>query len=274
MSLETAIKEVNNKRKSCLKKSIFLMLFFTIIVISLYLTYDFILFILLFPFMIFFIAFIDIFISEYRNFYKNTFIKKIINEMGFNFEKEFVLYDKDIENLTFLHTMTNGYDRISGVYDGVKFQLFEAGTWNDERKARYIVTIFACEFYKNFKSKTICMRKKSKLDFTYYLNLRKIPLDNVEFNKNFNVFSSDKVEARYLLSPSFMERVLNLKHKVSEFIFVENRFYLFIMDGKDRYEGNIFKDEKLENIKEYQDDIMSFLSIIKALNLTLKIYKL
>lgn len=46
------------------------------------------------------------------------------------------------------------------------------------------------------------------------------------------------------------------------------------MDGKNRYEANLFKNNaNLQKVKEYQDDIMSFLSIIKALNLTIKIYK-
>lgn len=110
----------------------------------------------------------------------------MINDMGFKFEEEFVLYDKIIENLTFLHNMANGTDRISGVYDGVKFQIFfEARTWNGQYESSHHVTIFACEFYKNFKTKTISTRKKSKLQMDYFSNLEKTLLDNIELLDRF-----------------------------------------------------------------------------------------
>lgn len=69
MSLEDTIK-VNNKRKSCLKKEHFVVLFFSSVVISLYLVYDFILLIIILPFIILFLSFEYIFISKYNDFYK------------------------------------------------------------------------------------------------------------------------------------------------------------------------------------------------------------
>ena len=36
-------------------------------------------------------------------------------------------------------------------------------------------------------------------------------LEDIEFNKKFDVFTNDEVDARYLITPSFMERLKNMK---------------------------------------------------------------
>ena len=50
------------------------------------------------------------------------------------------------------------------------------------------------------------IRQKTKNDwFMYWL------CEDTEFNNQFCVFSSNQVEARYLLTPAFMERLLSLE---------------------------------------------------------------
>ena len=51
--------------------------------------------------------------------------------------------------------------------------------------------------------------KELRLDKLKKLEL--VTLESPEFNKKFNVYSSDQVEARYLVTTSFMERFQNLK---------------------------------------------------------------
>lgn len=38
-----------------------------------------------------------------------------------------------------------------------------------------------------------------------------IKLEDINFSKNFDVYSEDEVEARYLLTPTFIEKFLKLK---------------------------------------------------------------
>lgn len=59
--------------------------------------------------------------------------------------------------------MQNTTDKISGIYKGVKLELFEAFFINNDSE---IVTVFSCKFYKNFKSRVAVINKKFKF---YYL---------------------------------------------------------------------------------------------------------
>lgn len=45
---------------------------------------------------------------------------------------------------------------------------------------------------------------------TYRTDLKRIHMESAYFEKSFNVFSTDHIEPRYLLTPSFMERFQEL----------------------------------------------------------------
>ena len=100
-------------------------------------------------------------------------------------------------------------------------------------------------------------------------------LDSIKFNKKFKVYGSDEFEMHFLLSYSFMDRILNLdKNKeIFAFIFDDNNLYIFIKD-KNKFEGNLFKDDaNIEIANQIKGEISEFLLIIKVLSLTVKIYK-
>ena len=79
-------------------------------------------------------------------------------------------------------------------------------------------------------------------------------LDSIKFNKKFKVYGSDEFEMHFLLSYSFMDRILNL--------------------DKNKFEGNLFKDDaNIEIANQIKGEISEFLLIIKVLSLTVKIYK-
>ena len=65
-------------------------------------------------------------------------------------------------------------------------------------------------------------------------HLEKISLEDTEFNKEFTIYSDNQVEARYLLTPSFMERIKNLQLNFMvgtiDFAFKDKYLYLFLGD--------------------------------------------
>ncbi len=65
---------------------------------------------------------------------------------------------------------------------------------------------------KNFEKETIIknVEDTSSVNFTAK---PQIYLEDPLFNKNFKIFADDQVEARYLLTPTFMERLLNFQKK-------------------------------------------------------------
>ena len=70
--------------------------------------------------------------------------------------------------------------------------------------------------------------------------LNDIKLEDPKFNKRFNVYSSDEVEARYLVTPLFMELLNNLKtafgSKQLKCSFFNDTFMIAISTKKDLFE--------------------------------------
>ena len=69
---------------------------------------------------------------------------------------------------------------------------------------------FYAEFNKKVKSTTFITTKKYKLqDYGYVSD--KITMDDTKFNELFDVYSNDRQNAMYILSPAFMWRLIKLK---------------------------------------------------------------
>lgn len=77
----------------------------------------------------------------------------------------------------------------------------------------------------------------------------KVALENSKFMKKFDVYSSDQIEARYLISPAFMERFYNFKTifnaKKIKCSFYDSSLMIAISTNKNLFEiGSLFKSIK------------------------------
>ncbi|MFD2446577.1 DUF3137 domain-containing protein [Bacillus sp. CGMCC 1.16607] len=84
-----------------------------------------------------------------------------------------------------------------------------------------------------------------------------IKLDNKSFNEAFQVRVSDEREARYILSSSMMESLLNFKNRGKgryapiNISFVDTCMFISIWNHKDQFEANInheLNDKAVEEI--------------------------
>ena len=103
-------------------------------------------------------------------------------------------------------------------------------------------------------------------------------LDDVKFNENFRVFTTDKVEARYLLTPAFMGKLNILKAykntlKSPSVAFMDNKFYLFCFSRRNFFEGRLFDKLDIAEARREQKYVRQMLSVIDELNLSLDIYR-
>ncbi|MBT3729349.1 DUF3137 domain-containing protein [bacterium] len=67
--------------------------------------------------------------------------------------------------------------------------------------------------------------------FSYFREKKRIKLENIDFEKEFDVFGDDGIESRKLLTPSFMYRLVDFVNKINhkrvyEMFFHDNYFYL------------------------------------------------
>ena len=103
--------------------------------------------------------------------------------------------------------------------------------------------------------------------------LDKVNLEDPVFSKRFEVFSSDQVEARYLVSPAFMERFSKLQtvfgSKKIKCSFYDDNLMIAINTNKNLFEiGNLFKS--LNDQKQF----MEFYKEIDAIYKMIEYFKL
>ncbi len=125
----------------------------------------------------------------------------------------------DIEDIQASHLFgafdkLRGKHYLSGEYESVPFRLQEIRI---TKGPSFEGIYFEAEFPKSFHGETYVLRDQGKfLNSTHYLTdkdgkkLERVMLEDPRFESTFEVYSNDQVEARYLLTTSLMERLVEL----------------------------------------------------------------
>jgi hypothetical protein len=111
-------------------------------------------------------------------------------------------------------------DWFSGTHDGASFDLYEAHlereSKDDKGRSSYSTVfrgqIIRLAFPRKFLGRTIVRRDAGILNaFGGGEGLKRVGLEDPKFEKVFEVYGTDQVEARYLVHPVLMERLLDLE---------------------------------------------------------------
>ena len=116
--------------------------------------------------------------------------------------------------------------------------------------------------------------------FSYYEKNRELPKTSGctpgNFEKVFDVFSTNQIEARYLITPSMMERMLKLDSNFKKGITISFRnstILVAIPDSKNRFEADVWSS--LNDMSILKSDfavLQSLLEIVDELNLNTRIW--
>jgi hypothetical protein len=97
--------------------------------------------------------------------------------------------------------------------------------------------------------------------------LEPVLLEDVEFTETFQVLSDDQVESRYLITPSFMQRMMKSSRKNSlRIVFKDNKVYIFITNLKDLFEIP-FKEGSFKDIRYYQNILAEFAQVLNVVDI-------
>ena len=153
------------------------------------------------------------------------------------------------------HSRCTLEDSIKGEIKGVSLDFCAAHLEEIDRfrKHRSMKTVFKGLFVsfvanKNFSSKTIIKTDGGSIG--NFFDRRSSGYENVKledpiFEKAFEVYSSDQVEARYLLTTAFMENLLELSKLFSGSIqcsFFNNQIFITLETNKSFFEVSSIKD--------------------------------
>ncbi len=143
---------------------------------------------------------------------------------------------------------------------------------------------FIADFNKHFKGRTVVLpdtaerllgRLGKKLQAVNPRREELIQLDNPDFEKEFVVYGSDQVEARYILSPDLMERILDLHrtHNTKIYLaFCHSKVYLAIPLLRDLFEPKKGSQVNETAACEYFRDMQMALGLVENLNLNTRIW--
>ena len=102
--------------------------------------------------------------------------------------------------------------------------------------------------------------------------MQSVEMENTDFNKRFDVLAADPVDAFYVLTPQFMERVDFLKEKYMHvgMNFQGNKLYVGIWTSGDAFDGDTTRtvnllDEKAAIMKDVRviTDIIDVLGMMR-----------
>lgn len=106
-------------------------------------------------------------------------------------------------------------------------------------------------------------------------DLGRVTLENPAFDQAFAVWASDEVEARYILTPSMMERILSLQARTEKPVhlaFKGNRAFLGINYGRALFEPGIAASTSVEAIHEMAAHFALADGIVQELDLNTRIW--
>lgn len=198
--------------------------------------------------------------------------KNGISEASFG---ESLLFSKSVDKYS-------SEDCVTGTVDKTEFQFSEVHaeeeyydgkqtTWVDIFKGFF----FIADFHKDFQGITIIKRDRL-IKFSPHGGMDRVKLENSTFEKIFDVFGTDQIEARYLLTPLIMERLVALDTKLSTGIMLSFRnsmVNIAIPQNTNNFEASIFST--MLNKKKIEKEfglLIALIQIVEDLNLNTRIW--
>ena len=158
----------------------------------------------------------------------------------------------------------------------------------EKNKKIFRGTFFIADFNKHFKGKTLIYtdkaerilgsvigRKLQSISRSFSAN-KLVELEDSEFEKRFSVYSSDQVEARYILSSSLMQSITELDKKTKgriQLSFINGVVNIAIPQRKSYLKPKVFKSIVKKNLLiGYFNYLILIIGIVDDLSLNTRIW--
>jgi hypothetical protein len=220
--------------------------------------------------------------------YKDEVIKPIVEAQfpGIIYEDNHHISERmfNASNLFINPDRFDGEDLFSGKLDATAFTFSEIHA-EEKRTSRdkdgntttSYSTIFKglfliADFNKEIQNDTYVYSSGGKNWFSRYKRVR---LEDPVFEDRFNVYSDDQVEARYILTPKIMERIVELEDRFGENLYLSFRghnVYIAISESYDMFETSFHDEVNFNQIERFLAEVESILAILNDLDLNLRIW--
>lgn len=232
------------------------------------------------------VGFVFVFQTPYRMYkrkIKNDVMPKFISFFGgFSYKQGQGLSAEEMED-SHVFPKADEYeadDCFEGSWKGVPLKISEEILKNvryrKNKTEKY--TVFrgigvTFEMNKRFKGQTVVLKDSGFFNrFKGFKGFERVTLEDPVFEKIFEVYGTNQVEARFLLTPVFMEQVIKLKDlykgKSIQLCFTDNKVLIAIDTKQDMFEPcSFFKTnlnkQKIDLVFEEFVTIFSIIDILK-----------
>ena len=178
-------------------------------------------------------------------------------------------------------TSSLGEDYFSGIYNGIKTTIAEESLYKRVRTKNGTTDVLVfrgigilLEMPKKFQGQTIVLKDSGIFNiFKRVKNSERIKLEDPIFERHFEVFADSQIEARFLLTTAFMERILKAKQafvgKNIQFSFFGNKLLISIETKQNMFEiSSLF--QRTTNRKMIDQAFAQFSSVMEIID-TLKL---
>ncbi|OYT17878.1 MAG: hypothetical protein B7C24_00420 [Bacteroidetes bacterium 4572_77] len=233
--------------------------------------------------------------ASYRHQFKEEIVSKIINLINPDYKydayRQIRINDFNAAGLFKKAEMGRGDDYVSGRIGKTVFHYSEinAGKVTDNNSNAKIQSVFKglfffADFNKTLKGETYVLPDKmekllGKMGQKYQSNHKKgelVKLENPEFEKEYVVYASSQIEARYVLTPTMMEAMTNIRKQYPfafHFSFVGNRVNCAISFKEALFEPKIMKSGVSYKDVEYIHHLFGLIELlINEMNLNTRIW--
>ena len=231
--------------------------------------------------------------NKAQRYYKDNYRPLILDYLLKGYEYSFSSYDK-IDERIFKDSQFGGYYED---YDGSDKLTINIPDDNGNKTDCYLtlcdldvtkteedsdgdtrtVTVYSGVFgYVEFPFEFKCILSLDDCYRKSGVRMDKVKLEDIIFNKKLRVYSNDQIEARYILTPEMMEKLLYLDtvFRGLKITLVDNKMYIGAT-AADLFELNSIKNGDINTLFEYfYDEVKTILDIVNEIKDNNKIFKM
>lgn len=216
-------------------------------------------------------------IGMLKNEFKDQLVPKILTQYGFTYDRKARRVRlKDYTDVLPSYTSSSLSDHFWGIRDGIKMSVCELTLRQKSGKSsRTVFDGLLCRFdYPKTAKVEVAVKSDAGAIGQFFRGIfasaDRVKLEDPAFEAKFDVYSRDQVAARYILTPTVMERlmVLERQHRGLRAIFRGNEVLLAIPDGTDLFRpGSFFSELDRGLVKQFHRDMTGVFAFIDALKL-------
>lgn len=171
-------------------------------------------------------------------------------------------------------------DFITGAYNGLNIEIADLTLYepyiykqSEKRALTFSGLVVVCSCNKKFSGRTVIKLDKGAANSLVKIDgLEKVNLEDPVFESLYEVFSNDQVEARYLLTPTFMTRLAkaDLRNKAFRITlsFENGTINMALPSAKDWFEFSLFKSvNDIRNLQTVLLELANILAIVDTLRM-------